>query len=626
MNAPSIAQGRIQLAIDRLNSDYPLHAGILAQWRVESSSEIGTMGVGFRDGRLCLVYSPEFVESIGMDELMGVLHHEVNHVLFGHVCHEPDKHEDGEALTIAEEVTVNEWVPEPLPGTPVLLEQYPFLPENESTEERYEKLQKRSKMSLGAPRGANSRQIQPGSSPQSSNSAGAGSGQSGGTGQAGQQAQSGAGGAASQRAGNHPGGKPRQSSPGGSGGDPLNIVGSSSPKSGGNRSQHGNAGQPGVGGQRGSATQPSGTGSAGKGASGKAGQIGQPCGASQSSGTGQPGGTAPGSGNHPGGTGQPGGTSRSGKSGKGGNAGNGTGAGSQPGGNPRQASQPATDGVPTTDDHSMWAEARDSKEQAERSAKMDIAVAWGSLTPQERDKVTEPFAEIAEAAAEESGFESDSSCEAGDEAGEEVEALHGGQGHVPWQVVLRRHVGRILERRPVFGRLPRRFPDMAGIIPGKGRFAQKPKVMAAIDTSGSLTGATLAAISAELGLMSKHFDVVVVECDTRIYRVYPYRPIESVMGRGGTDLRPPLAPDFLKTHQPDLVVYFTDGYGPAPEKPPAVPVVWAITEDGEKPVPWGLEVALSVPEIGPLVPEIGPGTGIFGESTKGIGAAGSQDR
>ena len=264
----------------------------------------------------------------------------------------------------------------------------------------------------------------------------------------------------------------------------------------------------------------------------------------------------------------------------------------------------------------MWAEARDSKEQAERSAKMDIAVAWGSLTPQERDKVTEPFAEIAEAAAEESGFESDSSCEAGDEAGEEVEALHGGQGHVPWQVVLRRHVGRILERRPVFGRLPRRFPDMAGIIPGKGRFAQKPKVMAAIDTSGSLTGPTLAAISAELGLMAKHYDVVVVECDTRIYQVYPYRPIESVMGRGGTDLRPPLEPDFLKDHQPDVVVYFTDGYGPAPDKPPTVPVVWCITEDGQEPVPWGMKIALSEPKIGPDVPNFGPEQGVFGDQNQ----------
>ena len=122
MNAPSIARGKIELTIDRLNSEYPLHAGILAQWRLEESAEVGTVGVGYRDDRLRLVYSPGFVESIGMDELMGVLHHEVNHVLFGHVFHDPGEREDGQARTIAEEVTVNEWVPEPLPATPVLLE------------------------------------------------------------------------------------------------------------------------------------------------------------------------------------------------------------------------------------------------------------------------------------------------------------------------------------------------------------------------------------------------------------------------------------------------------------------------------------------------------------------------
>lgn len=566
MNTVSIAPGKISLAIDRLNSEYPLHAGILAQWRVEESPEMGTMGIGFRNGRLCLAYSPDFVESIGMDELMGVLHHEVNHVLFGHVYQEPEEQEDGQARTIAEEVTVNEWVPEPLPGTPVLLEQYPFLPENETTEERYEKLRNRANRSVDASRDTSSRGVPSCSKPNSANSAGSGSGQSGG-----------------------------------------------------NIGQTGNAGQPGTGGPGGAAALPSGAGSASTGSSGKRGQIGQAGtstqgtgnssgGPSQTGGTGQTGGTAKGSGSRPKGAGQSGGTSQPGK------AGNGAGgSGTQAGGNnTRQASRPTSNGVPTTDDHSAWAEVRNDTAKAERVANMDIALAWGNLTPEERTKVQEPFVGIAKAAANETGFDDGTDIGIGTEAGNGDEPLNAAQGHILWQVVLRRHVGRILERRPVFGRVSRRFPDMAGIIPGKGRFGQKPKVMAAIDTSGSLTGATLAAISAELGLMSKHFDVVVVECDTRIYRVYPYRPIESVMGRGGTDLRPPLEPDFLKKHQPDVVVYFTDGYGPAPEKSPAVPVVWAITEDGQEPVPWGMKISLSEPKIGPDVLNFGPEQGVFG--------------
>lgn len=504
MSKDSITPGKISLAIDRLNSEYPLHAGILSQWKVEESAEVSTMGVGFRNNRLCLVYSPAFVEEIGMDELMGVLHHEVNHVLFGHVFHEPGEREDGQARTIAEEVTVNEWVPEPLPATPVLLEQYPFLPENESTEERYEKLWKRTKRSaLAAPRGAPSRGVPSGSKQKSSNSNGAGPQQPSGNGQPGQGTQQ--------------------------------------------------------GGQKGSSAQGSGA--------------------------------------------QPGGKAKA-----------------------RQAPQPASNGVPTTDDHSMWAEVRNDKAQAEQAAKMDIGLAWGNLNPEERAKVSNPFDAIAMAAAEEAGFDGIMAIGIGTEAGDREESLDAGQGRIPWQTVLRRHVGRLVELRPVFGRPPRRFPNMAGIIPGKGRFSQKPKVMAVIDTSGSMTVAMLEAISAELGLMAKRYDVLVVECDAQIHRTYPYRPIVSVMGRGGTDFRPPFEQGFLNEHCPDLVVYFTDGYGPVPARAPTIPVIWCIAEDGVEPAEWGTKIALSEPKTGPDVPNFGPGAGIFGGATSGIGSTGSQDR
>ena len=109
MNFNADARNRIELAIKRLGHEYPLHAGILASWGIEESSAVSTMGVGFRGNRLCLVYAPEFIESVGMNELEGVLHHETNHVLFDHVFHEPEANEDANSRTIAEEVTVNEY-------------------------------------------------------------------------------------------------------------------------------------------------------------------------------------------------------------------------------------------------------------------------------------------------------------------------------------------------------------------------------------------------------------------------------------------------------------------------------------------------------------------------------------
>jgi predicted metal-dependent peptidase len=120
--------------------------------------------------------------------------------------------------------------------------------------------------------------------------------------------------------------------------------------------------------------------------------------------------------------------------------------------------------------------------------------------------------------------------------------------------------------------------------------------MAAVDTSASVSPELLEQISAELKRLAEDYDVLVVECDAEIQSVYPYRPLESVRGRGGTDLCPPLKPEFLRQHDVDLAIYFTDGFGDAPEKPPGIPVVWCITENGECPVEWGREVRMSAPD------------------------------
>ncbi|MBM4148956.1 MAG: hypothetical protein FJ224_07920 [Lentisphaerae bacterium] len=115
---------------------------------------------------------------------------------------------------------------------------------------------------------------------------------------------------------------------------------------------------------------------------------------------------------------------------------------------------------------------------------------------------------------------------------------------------------------------------------------------AVIDTSGSLDDEMLADISAELASMSRHFQVRVVECDAVVRRVYDCRPITDVQGRGGTDLRPPFEKDFLRRERSDIVVYFTDGLGPAPRNPPAIPVIWCLTPGGQKPSRWGGEIRM----------------------------------
>jgi predicted metal-dependent peptidase len=96
-----------------------------------------------------------------------------------------------------------------------------------------------------------------------------------------------------------------------------------------------------------------------------------------------------------------------------------------------------------------------------------------------------------------------------------------------------------------------------------------------------MSSALLAQIASELDRLAVYHRVTVVECDAAVHAITPYRGhLPHVHGRGGTDLRPPFAPSVLRQVRPDVVVYFTDGWGPAPATPPPVSVVWCLTPAG----------------------------------------------
>src|SRR5580698_1244229 len=110
------AAGMLQIALRRMVRDYPFHAHLLSASRFGPDPSIGTMAVTVRNGEFWFLYAPDFVDGCTFDQLAGVLHHEINHVLFEHLFADPVDYPDREALLIAQEVTVNEWVREPLPG------------------------------------------------------------------------------------------------------------------------------------------------------------------------------------------------------------------------------------------------------------------------------------------------------------------------------------------------------------------------------------------------------------------------------------------------------------------------------------------------------------------------------
>lgn len=413
------AAGLLQITRQRMAAAYPFHAHLLSASQFHADSQRGTMAVTVRDGCVTFLYAPAFVVTCSFAELMGVLHHEINHVLFEHVFVDPARYPDRNARIISEEVTVNEWVREPLPGHPVTLAQYPQLPAGEDTETRYVRLAR-----LGSP------------------------------------------------------------------------AGKTVPKSGTHVPEKPNL-----------------------------------CTENRAT---------------------------------------------------------STENLPPVrplDDHDIWAESRQNLTINKLGVAVAIDAAAQALTPDERQALP-------------GGIRTAITRLTAGPARRNNELQLGADSPsrqaIPWRRLLDRYVGRLFEERSVFNRPPRRYPQLVGAVPALARRPTKPRVMAVIDTSRSVSRETLRTISGELGRLARSYEVLVVECDAAVRAVYPWRgPIQSVRGRGGTDFRPALAAEFLRTHRADLVIYFTDGHGQPPARRPVVPVVWCLTTQGQQPVDWGRVVRLS---------------------------------
>jgi len=106
------------------------------------------------------------------------------------------------------------------------------------------------------------------------------------------------------------------------------------------------------------------------------------------------------------------------------------------------------------------------------------------------------------------------------------------------------------------------------------------------------------AFARELSQIARGRDalITVLYANSRIQRVESFRGcpavVESHHGGGFTDLRPVF--DYARTMRPlpAAVIYLTDGIGPAPERM-EFPTLWVLTKEGERPVPWGVELRLT---------------------------------
>jgi predicted metal-dependent peptidase len=232
--------------------------------------------------------------------------------------------------------------------------------------------------------------------------------------------------------------------------------------------------------------------------------------------------------------------------------------------------------IATLDDHALWEGTPASREARRLAIQHSVREAaralgdteWSQLPAALREMVARTY---------------------GQSQGTDLQALLGtAEPCTDWRGVLRHVIPSTLGIAVRFDRPPRRYPHLVGVVPARVHAAERPRLLIVVDTSGSIDRSTLEHVAAELTAMARSADVTVAECDVAIRAVYALlSPLRTVTGRGGTDLRPPFDTAFLGQHRPDAVVYFTDGVGPAPKRPPGMPVFWCLTANGRRPASWG---------------------------------------
>lgn len=169
---------------------------------------------------------------------------------------------------------------------------------------------------------------------------------------------------------------------------------------------------------------------------------------------------------------------------------------------------------------------------------------------------------------------------------------------IPWRQVLRQFVataGRT-GHSSTWMREHRRFSHQTPGI----RKRRKLNLLVGIDVSDSTNIVALReAFAAELVSLARgrECSITVLYANSRIQQIETFSSASFVAqrydGGGFTDLRPVFEYAQAMHPLPAAVIYLTDGIGPVPEQM-SFPTLWVLTQEGEKPAPWGVELRLTV--------------------------------
>jgi predicted metal-dependent peptidase len=156
-----------------------------------------------------------------------------------------------------------------------------------------------------------------------------------------------------------------------------------------------------------------------------------------------------------------------------------------------------------------------------------------------------------------------------------------------WKAFLRRYINGSNKyyTRKTRRKQSKRFSGNPGL-----RIISKPRILVAIDTSGSVSDKELVEFFSEIYHVYKTgVAVTIIECDAALHEPYEYKGIfpGKVHGRGGTSFQPVI--DYYDAHRKNFstCIYFTDGECSAPSRPRNA-MLWVISSRGRKTegLPW----------------------------------------
>jgi predicted metal-dependent peptidase len=131
----------------------------------------------------------------------------------------------------------------------------------------------------------------------------------------------------------------------------------------------------------------------------------------------------------------------------------------------------------------------------------------------------------------------------------------------------------------------KRFESIPGLKRYPGLKVRRfQRMVVALDTSGSITRDVMEAFFSEIhGIWRLGSEIIVVECDDTIGKVYPYegRLPEKLSGGGATAFEPVFAWMRAQRRRFDGLIYLTDGRGPAPTTPALCRVLWVLQRGGD---------------------------------------------